>query len=346
MKTHLSLIIVSIYSVDYLKEILHFEDVDDWVLKSLAPDETLPINCPTGVQITRAEAERAISWRIQVGEFDEKGSIEAVRRWMNQLVNQFGRLPILFYMLLGTAEETINAIDIDELTESTSGPLLLIEKRIWRLSQLLQMAFPKENEWFPEKRGLFFINREPEKIWMERLESNIHELRSRWARHPLDYTPTDDSVLHPEIREERQRLDNVVNIPTTNQKTLKPNKVVIHLMQGERADAISLRAYQDAPVGKRLGGATMLGGRSLLAACNKDINLISGWRDNNRAYEVHNAASMNFEAMAPDGSLPEAMMTGRIRLKNAWIEGEHKSPTLPDEPVRTHYRMVWPHSNR
>ncbi|MDP8246099.1 MAG: hypothetical protein P9L94_18595 [Candidatus Hinthialibacter antarcticus] len=340
MKTHLSLIIVSIYSVEYLKEILHLDDVDDWILESLAPDDSLPLNRPSGIQLARADAERAISWRIHVGPFDEKESIDAVRQWMNQLVNQFGRLPILFYMLLGSTEETINTVDVDELSESTSGPLLLIEKRLWRLSQMYQMAFPKESEWFPEKRGLFFINREPEKIWIERLESNIHELHSRWTRHPLDYAPMDDSLLHPEIREERQRMDNVINIPTTSQKTFEPEKVVIHLMKGERADTISLRAYQDTPIGKRLGG------RSLLASCNKDINLISGWRDNNTSFEVHNAASMNFEAAAPQGSLPEAMMTGRVRLKNAWIEGENKSPTLPTEPIRARQRMVWPNSNR
>lgn len=345
MNTHLSLIIVSIYSVEYLKEILHLDDVDEWILDSLAPDETLPLNRPTGIQLSRADAERAISWRIHVGQFDEKESVDAVRQWMNQLVNQFGRLPILFYMLLGTTEETINTIDVDELSESTSGPLLLIEKRLWRLSPLFQMAFPKENEWFPEERGLFVINREPEKVWMERLESNIHELHSRWTRHPLDYAPMDDSLLHPEIREERQRMDNVINIPTTKQKTFEPQKVVIHLMKGEKAESISLRAYQDTPIGKRLGGATTLGGRSLLASCNKDINLISGWRDNNTSYEVHNAASMNFEAAAPQGSLPEAMMTGRIRLKSAWIEGEHKSPALPSEPIRKR-QMVWPHHKR
>ncbi len=345
MKSNLSLIIVSIYSVEYLKEILHLDDVDDWLIESLSPDDRLPVNQPAGIKLLRADAERAISWRIHVGSFDEKECIDAVRIWMDRLVNQFGRLPILFYMLLGSSETTIDTINVDELSESTSGPLLLIEKRLWRLSQLFQMAFPKESEWFPEQRGLFFINREPEKVWMERLESNIHELRSRWTRHPLEYAPTDDSLLHPEIREERQRMDTLVNIPSTSQKTFEPKKVVIHLMKGEKPEPVSLRAYQDAPIGKRLGGATTLGGRSLLTSCNKDINLISGWRDHNTSYEVHNAASMNLEAEAPTGSLPEAMMTGRIRLKNAWIAGEHKSPSLPSEPIRTR-RMIWPHQNR
>lgn len=345
MNVYLSITLVSIYPTEHLKEILHVDNVDEWLRDSLSRysgDEYMSLN---DVHIEWSRGGQTCYWTLLIGEYEDKLAVDLARNWMDRLVDALGHLPILFYLTLCSSQKLLEFINVDELVNAYSGPVLLIEKRIWRLSQPFQMAYAKENEFFPVERGLFIVNRDPEKVWLDRLESKLSSLSSRPSRHSLDYVPNDESTLHPEIREERQNLDTLVNILTTLQRKFKPQKVSVHLMKGEKAETISLRAYQDTPVGKKSNGSTTLGGRSLLVSCNNDANRLAGWREGDSTYEVHNAASLHLTASAAQGSLPEAMMTGRVILKAAWIEGPYKTPGEPPKVYRPRHSMVWPHSN-
>jgi len=144
----------------------------------------------------------------------------------------------------------------------------------------------------------------------------------------------------------RSDLDNIVNISEPSQrKNLQPQKTVIHLHQKENGDDASLRGYRDVPIGRKMDGRKSIGGRALLVSCNNDANRITGWRSGDVDFEVHNAVSLHFVPTVRAGTLPEAMATGRVILKHAWIGGHFDAEELPGANRKPN-RMIWPQSNQ
>ncbi len=266
-----------------------------------------------------------------------------LRKWTQTLVLETGRLPITFYLTAGSTAYALSPESADEVVYSLGGPLILVEENHYEQSRVLKKEFPSEELFRLSPNSNAVVVREPQAKWMDQFEENLAHIKKRPGRHPLEYDPRIEMGLPPQLKEERKQLDNLVNLPGPKERSkLESNRVTIRVMNNEEIDDVSKRAYQDVPIGRKGKKGKSVGGRSLLIACNKDANLINGWSPGDESFQVHNASSMHFTASVRPGTLPEAMNSGRVVLKNAWIQGNYDPPEVPKRQPK---RMIWPKHN-
>lgn len=346
MPNILSAFIVTRYPEDSLKGFLGQLDPQDWMESIKSRLQRGLASSPHPISGIKVSPEDRLLGAVSRAEtLGDREAVGLLHHWTDVLIRECGHYPILFYITLGTEPQDLSLDLIDDGVYQVGGPLILIEPGLWQQSDVIRHTFKSDGTATFVNGASSVIVRDPEKAWLQRFEQNLDRIKGLPSRHPLDYVPANEDDLPPEERENRQQLDNLVNIPEPGQrKFLKPEKTVIHLQQYENADAVSLRAYTDVPIGKRQNEKKSIGGRALLVSCNSDANRIGGWRPGDSDFEVHNAVSLHFMPSVRKGTLPEAMSNGRVVLKRAWISGNYTAEEMPDTDRRPK-RMVWPQYN-
>lgn len=342
----LSAFAVSRYPEETLSDSLPGCDPRDWMQGMVGSlREALPAEALSSSSADVSPEGRLVCAIAQTEVSSDEDAVATLRVWTQALIQKTVRLPVTFYLTLGRTPQMLDLSYIDEGLYRVGGPLILIESNYWDGSEALQREFVSSGvaPFFTD--GLGVVVREPETEWIERFEHNLDRIRNIPGRYFLDYNPSADSRLDPALQEERKQLDNLINSPEPGQRqSLKPKKVTIRVLRCENAQDVSKRAYQDIPVGRKEKGRKTSGGRSLIIACNTDVNLISGWRSGDPVFEVHNSVSLHFTPSIRPGSLPEAMASECVVLKKAWIRGNYQAPELPDLSQQPN-RMVWPQYN-
>jgi len=346
MSLALSVNVVSRYSEDRLCDLLSISDVRTWMRNTLKNLRTvLGGNESKTIEIESSPEGLLFCALSQQQAPDEEIANTTLHTWTDVLLREIGHHPLLFYLTLGATPQELDGSFLDEGVYRIGGPLILIEENLWNQSKGFRERFTSSGVSPFFKKGMSVVIREPETQWLQRLGENLDQLKNRPYRHPLDYNPDDEAYLSQEKKKQRKLLDKIINLPSPGQRqSIVPEKVVIELEKRERSEDASRRAYQDVPVGQKKEGKKTVGGRSLLVACNKDVNLIAGWREGDPLFEVHNAVSLHFYPSVKQGSLPEAITSGRVVLKKAWIQGKYIPPELP-KPRQQPNRMIWPQYN-
>jgi hypothetical protein len=346
MANTLSAWIVSRYPADRLLDILAIDSPHAWMAEKACRLQTaLHLHSAKPLEMQTSPEGLLFGLVVQQQIPSDEVAIHALRTWADIFIQDIAHFPILFFLAWSASPRVLDETFIDEGIYRIGGPLILIDEEIWNQSLYARDTFTGSGTAPFFKKTMSVIIREPENAWFKKAGEALHQSKDTKGRHNLTYAQNEESHLPVEIQKERKQLDNVVNIPSPGQrKSLKPSKVSIHLQKRERADSVSCKAYQDVPIGQNKDGNKTLGGRSLLVSCNKDTNLIAGWRDGDSDFEVHNAASLHFAPSVKPGSLPEAMTNGRVILKNAWIKGLYIPPELPNLKKKPN-RMIWPQYN-
>lgn len=341
----LSILFITKYPREFYQTILAQEDVDSYIKNTIDTLMRAAGIRKTDAVSSQNESERLVFTYPLSDEETIISSSEKQREWITLFRQYFRGLPISFHLLFHKEENALHHFSWEEELFESDLPFILVENDRSDEDPFLDREISEEPETILLGDRTYRISKQLHSTWMEVFESGIQSI-SKSRRHPLEYNPGDDDRLPPEIREERTQLDTIENVSIIKDRnTLPPEKRVIHLHRNEKPEKASLRAYQDIPIGKKEEKKHTLGGRSLIVACNKDVNLISTWRPGNEEYQVHNASSLHLKASVKKGSLPEAMQTGRVILKTAWIEGHYTPPPLPDVSEKSS-RMVWPQLNK
>jgi len=343
MSAILTVFIVSRYSEERLNDFLADANPKSWMQNRCKDLRKAIGQNPDAICTVAISSEQKLICQLnQQNVPDEKVAIEVMRKWTEIIVPKIGHFPLLFYITYGNKSQVLDTNQIDSAIYQLGGPLFLIDEELWNSHSYLRQEFKSTCLYPFFKEGQCAVVREPEIAWMTQFEENLGRLINRPTRHALEYLTKEEDNLPQDIKKERKQLDNVINLPLPGQRiSMEPTKNIINILQEEHAEDVSRRAYQDVPIGRKKDNGKTVGGRSLLIACNKDVNLISGWRDGDNSFEIHNANSLHFYPSVRVGSLPEAMNNSRVILKNAWIEGSYQSPDLP-KMNRRPKRMIWP----
>lgn len=344
MNYYLSVLLTTRFDREILTNVLHLHDPEPWVQKHVTRiAQVLNTHAQTNLNVMKTPEGRFARIVANGQPTNDEETLMLLQAWTQTVVREIGHLPFLFYILIDNRTNPINPELVDDWVYQLGGPLFLIHEDIWKKSRTLQSKFNAGTIVPFLNQSLAMVIREPEKVWWEKTRKKRERILSARRRNPMEEVPT-LANLPPNLQSERMQLDNLVNLPSPRErKYSKPEKSSIHLQKTEKPEDVSLHAYQDVPAGGDSGGARQIGGRALLVSCNMDVNLIQGWKPGDPNFDIHNARALHFTPSVKEGSLPEAISTGRVILKNATIKGNYKAAAYPTR--RKPNRMIWPQQN-